>query len=77
MDLIGGRFPKTWAYSSYPPREIQKKLRQIRAGNGPESEINALFTEEKEHEGRIFDEEKYNGKVGAFEGVNYEAKGYY
>jgi hypothetical protein len=39
--------------------------------------MEALFTEELEHEKRMFEREKYAGKVGAFEGAMYEAKGYY
>lgn len=57
--------------------EIQKRRRQIRAENRPESEMDALFEEEKKHETQLFRSEKYAGKVGAFEGCNYEAKGYY
>jgi len=75
----GTPIPTPWneeAFENYS-REIQKKRRQIRMENGPESEINALFIEEKEHEEKMFGEEKYEGKVGAFEGANYEAKGYY
>jgi hypothetical protein len=39
--------------------------------------MEALFREELEHEGRMFAREKYAGRVGAFEGANYEAKGFY
>jgi hypothetical protein len=57
--------------------EIQKRRRQIRSENRPESEMDALFEEEKKHETAELGSEKYAGKVGAFEGANYEAKGYY
>jgi hypothetical protein len=57
--------------------EIQKRRRQIRAANRPESEMDALFEEEKAHNTRTFAAEKFHGKVGAFEGANYEAKGYF
>jgi hypothetical protein len=56
---------------------IQKRRREIRAANRPESEMNALFREELAHEQAMFAKEKYAGKVGAFEGANYQAKGYY
>jgi len=56
---------------------IQKRRREIRAANRPESEMNALFREELAHEQAMFAQEKYAGKVGAFEGANYQAKGYY
>jgi hypothetical protein len=75
----GTPIPTPWrkeAFESYS-RDMQERRRQLRQGNRPESEINALFTEEKTREERMFNEEKYAGKVGAFEGANYEAKGYY
>jgi hypothetical protein len=57
--------------------EIQKQRRQIRAANRPESEMDALFETEKRHLTRTLAAEKFHRKVGAFEGANYEAKGYY
>ena len=39
--------------------------------------MNALFTEEQEHDTSLLDRGPQAGKVGAFEGANYEAKGYY
>lgn len=58
-------------------REIQKRRTQLRKDKRPESEMEALFHEELEHEQAIFAREKYAGKVGAFEGAIYEARGYY
>src|SRR5688500_19638862 len=57
--------------------EIQRRRRQIRAESRPEEVMEALFREELAHEGRMFAREKYVGRVGAFEGANYEAKGFY
>jgi len=71
--------PTPWgkvAFENYS-REIQKRRRAIRSQGRPESEIDALFREELEHEGKLFARETYAGKVGAFEGANYEANGYY
>ncbi|HEX6879507.1 MAG TPA: IgA Peptidase M64 [Terriglobales bacterium] len=71
--------PTPWnkeAFESYS-RDIQKRRREIRRENRPESEMDALFNEEKAHEEKALGDEKYAGKVGAFEGANYEAKGYY
>jgi hypothetical protein len=56
---------------------IQARRRQIRAENKPESVMDALFTEEKQHEDALLASNKYAGKVGAFEGCMYESKGYY
>jgi hypothetical protein len=39
--------------------------------------MEVLFGEELEHEQGMFAREKYAGKVGAFEGAMYEARGYY
>jgi hypothetical protein len=58
-------------------REYQKRRTQIRKDNRPESEMEALFRENLAHEQEMFRKEKYWGRVGAFEGAMYEAKGYY
>ncbi|MEP6717593.1 MAG: IgA Peptidase M64 [bacterium] len=58
-------------------REIQKRRAQIRKDKLPENVMEALFREELKHEETMFAQEKYAGKVGAFEGANYEPKGYY
>jgi hypothetical protein len=80
-DLVapGTPIPTPWdkeAFEKYSG-EIQKRRRQIRAENKPEAVMDALFQEEKEHETKMLSSEKYFGKVGAFEGANYAAKGYY
>lgn len=75
----GTPIPTPWnkeAFETYS-REIQKKRKELRKENRPEAEMDALFKEEKAHEEKMLSEEKYAGKVGAFEGANYEAKGYY
>jgi hypothetical protein len=56
---------------------IQKRRAEIRKQKLPESVMEALFREELQHEQAMFAKEKYAGKVGAFEGSIYEAKGYY
>lgn len=58
-------------------REIQKRRAQIRKDKLPEKVMESLFREELAHEQQMFAREKYNGRVGAFEGANYEAKDYY
>ena len=71
--------PTPWqkdAFENYS-REIQKRRGEIRAQKLPESVMEALFREELEHERAMFAKEKHKGQVGAFEGANYEAKGYY
>jgi hypothetical protein len=56
---------------------IQKRRGQLRKDRRPETEMEALFSEELKHEQAMFAQEKYVGHVGAFEGSIYEARGYY
>ncbi len=58
-------------------RSIQQRRLQLRQENRPESEIDALFEEEKQHETHELGSEKFAAKVGAFEGAMYEARGYF
>jgi hypothetical protein len=71
--------PTPWekeAFETYS-REIQRRRREIRSQNRPEQEMDALFREELAHEKDLFARGKYANRVGAFEGANYEAKGFY
>jgi len=71
--------PTPWnkeAFETYS-REIQKRRTQLRKDKRPESEMEALFREERTHEDAMFAQEKYKGRVGAFEGAIYESRGYY
>lgn len=80
-DLVaqGTPIPTPWQKEEYEKHSLEygKRRAQIRAENRPESEMEALFRENREWEIRFFAGEKYAGKVGAFEGAMYEAKGYY
>jgi IgA Peptidase M64/Peptidase M64 N-terminus len=80
-DLVapGTPIPTPWQKDEYEShsREYGKRRAQIRAENRPEAEMEALFRENRECEIKFFAKEKYFGKVGAFEGAMYEAKGYY
>lgn len=71
--------PTPWNKEEYErySREYQKRRTQIRKDNRPESEMEALFRESLAHEQAMFRKEKYWGRVGAYEGAMYEAKGYY
>ena len=75
----GTPIPTPWnkeAFENYQ-RKIQERRREIRRQSRPEEEMDALFTEEKKQEMQMLGSEKYAGRVGAFEGAAYEAKGYY
>jgi hypothetical protein len=80
-DLVttGTTLPTTWKKEEFETfsREIQKRRREIRRQNQPESVMDALFLEEKKHEDELLGTDKSSNAVGAFEGANYEAKGYY
>jgi IgA Peptidase M64/Peptidase M64 N-terminus len=75
----GTPIPTPWNKAAFEEhsRAIQKLRRQIRAENRPEEEMDALFRRQKEEETKMLSAERYAGKVGAFEGAMYEAKGYY
>ena len=80
-DLVepGTPLPTPWNKQEYEEasRAYQKRRTLIRQQNRPESEMEALFHENLRFEQAMFKREKYWGKVGAFEGANYEVKGYY
>ncbi|MBP7506241.1 MAG: hypothetical protein KA807_00345 [Prolixibacteraceae bacterium] len=80
-DLVGEGtpLPTPWnkdVFDSYG-YDIQKERKAIRAKNLPESVIEELFVRQKSKEEELLSTEKYKGKVGAFEGANYNSKGMY
>jgi hypothetical protein len=80
-DLVtpGTPVPTPWpkeAFERYT-KEVQQKRRAIRAANRPETEMDALFRDEEKHDTALLNEGPHAGKVGGFEGANYEARGYY
>lgn len=58
-------------------REFQAERRRLRENNAPESEMDKLFRAQQEWETKFLASQKYAGRVGAFEGAGYEAKGLY
>ena len=80
-DLVerGTPLPTPWQKEAFEQasRAYQDRRAKIRAANRPEEEMEALFREVRESETKLFAKEKYAGKVGAFEGANYEARGYF
>ncbi len=81
QDLItpGTPIPTPWNKDEFEKhsREYQKRRSVIRNENRPEEVMEALFLEVAQFERAFFAREKYFGRVGAFEGAIYEAKGYY
>jgi hypothetical protein len=80
-DLVapGTPLPTPWKKAEFEAysHQIQERRHNIRSKNEAESVMDALFTEEKNHEDQLLANDQYSDKVGAFEGANYEAKGYY
>jgi hypothetical protein len=80
-DLVaaGTPVPTPWDQEEFDrfERDIQRQRKELRAAGKPEAEIDELFRKEREKEDAMLGSQKYAGKVGAFEGANYEAKGYY
>lgn len=75
----GVPLPTPWKKDEFEAHShaYQKERRAIRAANKPESEMDALFAKEKAYETKLLGTDAHSGQVGAFEGANYEAKGYY
>ena len=71
--------PTPWPKARYEEHSIayQQRRREMRAANVSEAEMNALFRYTKEYVETLFDESGQNSIVGAFEGGNYQAEGYY
>jgi hypothetical protein len=71
--------PTPWDKEKFETRsrEIQKTRRAIVAAGKPPSALDELFREEAREETALLGSMKWSGKVGAFEGAAYEAKGLY
>ena len=80
-DLVapGIPVPTPWDKDAYDrfERDIQKQRKELRAAGKPETEMDALFRQERQKEDAMLGGQKYAGKVGAFEGANYASQGYY
>jgi hypothetical protein len=80
-DLVepGTPLPTPWPKEEFEEysKRIQQRRRDIRAANRPESDMDALFREELAHETALLGGSAHAARVGAFEGANYEARGFY
>jgi hypothetical protein len=78
-DLIAAAtpLPSTWPKDEFErgQKAYQERRAKIRADKRPESEMEALFREEKVRSTELL--APFTGKVGAYEGAMYEASGYY
>jgi hypothetical protein len=75
----GTALPTAWPKAQYEAdsRAYQARRAALRAANRPESEMSALFTEDLKHSNALFATAAERHTVGAFEGANYQASGYY
>jgi len=80
-DLVapGTPLPTRWPKEEFEQYavDIQRRRREIRAANRPEAEMDVLFREEQTHEKMLLGGSPYASRVGAFEGANYEARGFF
>jgi hypothetical protein len=80
-DLVapGTPLPTPWEKERFETRsrEIQKTRRAIIAAGKPPSALDELFRDEAKEETALLGSMTWSGKVGAFEGASYEAKGLY
>lgn len=71
--------PTPWPKAEFETyeRDVQARRVKLRADKRPESEMSALFREEQAHVETLFAGDPHRHAVGAFEGANYAATGYY
>ncbi len=75
----GTPLPTPWPKAEYEQasRAYQKERAALRAANRPESEMDALSRKDLAATRALFEGKAHRHAVGAFEGANYEAQGYY
>jgi hypothetical protein len=75
----GTALPTPWPKEEYEnhSREYQKQRAELRKQNRPESEMSKLFRDDLAWTNALFSKAPNAEVVGAFEGANYEARGYY
>lgn len=80
-DLVtpGTPIPTPWPKETFEAhqKEIQARRKEIRAQNRPESEMSALFREERAFTTELLSSAEHAGEVGAFQGANYDAQAFY
>jgi IgA peptidase M64/peptidase M64-like protein len=80
-DLVapGTPLPTPWPKEEFEnrSRETQERRRKIRESKSPEAQMDALFRDQMQRETALLGGSAFSGKVGAFEGANYEAKGFF
>ncbi len=80
-DLLtaGVPLPTPWPKAPFEAmqKDIQARRARIRAENRPEAEMSALFREEQVKTMALLSKAEHAGRVGAFQGANYDAQAFY
>ncbi len=80
-DLLtpGVPLPTPWPKQQFEAmqKEYQATRAKLRADNRPEAEMTQLFRRESETEMKLFATAEHKGKVGLFQGANYDAQVFY
>jgi hypothetical protein len=80
-DLLdaGVPVPTPWPKAEFEAlqKTIQARRVKLRADNRPEAEMTALFREELELTTKLLSKAEHAGKVGLFQGANYDAQAFY
>jgi hypothetical protein len=79
MVTDGTALPTPWPKEAFEAfqRDYQKQRGKLREANRPEAEMNALFRKEREFSNQLLNSSSPAKVIGAFEGANYQASGYY
>ena len=75
----GTPLPTPWPKAEFEAfqKANQARRAELRKQDRPESEMSALFAEELRHTNQLMSRVPYRDAIGAFEGANYQASGYY
>ena len=80
-DLLtpGVPVPTPWPKEQFETmaKEFQSRRARIRSEKRPESEMTRLFREQQEAEMKLLASAEHAGKVGVFQGANYDARAFY
>jgi len=77
LQTAGVALPTPWPREAFTAgaKGYQDRRKAIRARNAPEREMDELFEAQRQEETALLS--PLSGQVGAFEGANYEAAGFY
>lgn len=75
----GTPLPTPWPKAEFEnyQRDYQARRAALRKANRPEAEMSALFAEERRFTDALVSRQPNRDVIGAFEGANYQASGYY